>query len=60
MEEETGTENNVDTSVSDRVLTAMCTSVLSIYKHILNETEIEILHSILDLDSDSRRVLYAM
>lgn len=60
MEEETGAESNVDTSVSDRVLTTMCTSVLSTYKHILNETEIEILHSILDLDSDSRRVLYAM
>lgn len=60
MEEDAETEKNVDTSISDRVLMTMCTYVLSTYKHILNETEIEILHSILDLDSDSRRILYAM
>ncbi|KAK8833577.1 hypothetical protein WA577_001511, partial [Blastocystis sp. JDR] len=38
----------------------MCSSVLSTYQSILKETEIEILRRIVNLDSDSRRVLYAM
>ena len=60
MEEGGGTEKDAETSVSDRVFSSMCSSVLSMYHHILKETEIDVLHTILNLDSDSRRVLYAM
>lgn len=60
MEEGGKGDSDGETSVSDRVFASMCSSVLSTYQSILKETEIEILRSILNLDSDSRRVLYAM
>ena len=60
MEEGGKGDSDGETSVSDRVFASMCSSVLSTYQSILKDTEIEILRRIVNLDSDSRRVLYAM
>lgn len=60
MEEGGKGDSDGGTSVSDRVFASMCSSVLSTYQNILKEMEMETLRTILDLDSDSRRVLYAM